>query len=175
MIGKRSSSARVGDDLRYSRVSHVITNGEGLLFTERLLGIDVHHQLLRPSRPHHERGGRAALRWQSSGKLRTIVRREPHALDDAALRARQRPEHRGRLRAHRRGDGRNHEQISHSLEARAMKAAVCNRRHGYISEGEGLDAVHFSGFDQGADAAPYNAAYVVAGEERILAVQGTTS
>ena len=33
-----ASSARVGDDLRYSRVSHVITNGEGLLFTERLLG-----------------------------------------------------------------------------------------------------------------------------------------
>ena len=43
---------------------------------------------------------------------------------------------------------------------------------GYISGGDGLDAVHFSGFDQGADAAPYNAAYVVAGEERIPAVQG---
>ena len=33
-----ASSAWAGDDLRYSRASHVITNGESLIFTERLLG-----------------------------------------------------------------------------------------------------------------------------------------
>ena len=33
-----ASSAWAGDDLRYSRASHVITNGESLIFMERLLG-----------------------------------------------------------------------------------------------------------------------------------------
>ena len=58
--------------------------------------------------------------------------------NDATLRARQRPGRRVRRRAHRRGDGRDHEQIARLVGAHAMKAAVCNRRHGVrLWTGEG--------------------------------------
>ena len=54
-----------------------------------------------------------------------------------------------------------------------MKAAVCNRRHGCASlNGDGFDAVHSCGFDQGGAAAPSNVAFVVSAERCILAVQG---
>ena len=43
---------------------------------------------------------------------------------------------------------------------------------GCLKVGKGLDAVDFAGLDQGRNAAPGYAAFVVAGEERILAIDG---
>ena len=50
--------------------------------------------------------------------------------------------------------------------------AVGDRRQGGLEVGEGLDAVDFAGLNQRCDAAPSVAAFVVTGEERILAIEG---
>ena len=50
--------------------------------------------------------------------------------------------------------------------------AVGDRLEGCLEVGEGLDAVDFRRLDQGCDAAPCLPAFVVAGEERVLAAQG---
>ena len=49
--------------------------------------------------------------------------------------------------------------------------AVGNRGQGCLEIGEGLDAVDFAGFDQRSDAAPGDAAFVMAGEERVFAIK----
>ena len=50
--------------------------------------------------------------------------------------------------------------------------AVGDGCQGGLEIGEGLDAVDLAGFDQRGDAAPGDAAFVMAGEERIFAIEG---
>lgn len=47
-----------------------------------------------------------------------------------------------------------------------------DRREGGLQISEGLDAVDLAGLDQRGDAAPGDAAFVMAGEECILAIEG---
>ena len=49
--------------------------------------------------------------------------------------------------------------------------AVGNRGQGSLEIGEGLDAVDLAGFDQRGDAAPADAAFIMAGEERVFAIE----
>ena len=53
-----------------------------------------------------------------------------------------------------------------------MRVAVGDRGQGRLEIGEGLDAVDFAGFDQRSDAAPGDAAFVMANEERVFAIEG---
>ena len=53
-----------------------------------------------------------------------------------------------------------------------MRVAVCDGREGRLEIGEGLNAVDFAGFDQRGDAAPGGTAFVMAGEERVFAIEG---
>ena len=43
---------------------------------------------------------------------------------------------------------------------------------GCLEIGEGLDGVDFAGLDQRGDAAPRDAAFIMAGEERVFAIEG---
>lgn len=49
--------------------------------------------------------------------------------------------------------------------------AVGNRCQGCLKICEGFDAVDLASFDQRGDAAPGDAAFVVAGEERVFAIE----
>ena len=101
-----ASSARVGADLRYCRVSHVITNGESLLFTERLLGYPASDD---------DRHAPAALQCYSESRLRHPLRILPPAqvvavhlkseplLEGAALAALTLDSARNRVHRNRRG------------------------------------------------------------------------
>jgi len=50
--------------------------------------------------------------------------------------------------------------------------AVGDRCQGGLQIGVGLDAVDLDGFYQRLDATPGDAAFVVTGEERVLAIEG---
>ena len=49
--------------------------------------------------------------------------------------------------------------------------AVGDGCQGGLEIGEGLDAVDLAGFDQRGDAAPGDAAFIMAGEERVFAIE----
>ncbi len=57
----------------------------------------------------------------------------------------------------------------------ALRVAVGDRGQGCLEICEGLDAVDLAGFDQRGDAAPGDAAFVMASEEGILAIEGDGS
>ena len=50
--------------------------------------------------------------------------------------------------------------------------AVGDGRQGGLEICKGLDAVDFAGFDQRSDAAPGDATFIMAGEERVFAIKG---
>lgn len=52
-----------------------------------------------------------------------------------------------------------------------MRVAVGDGCQGGLEIGEGLYAVEFAGFDQRSDAAPSDAAFIVTGEECVLAIE----
>jgi len=52
-----------------------------------------------------------------------------------------------------------------------LRVAVGDRREGGLEVGEGLNVVDLAGADQRGDAAPGDAAFVVTGEERVLAIE----
>lgn len=53
-----------------------------------------------------------------------------------------------------------------------MRVAVGDGCQGCLEISEGLDAIDLAGLDQRGNAAPGDAAFVVAGEEGILAIEG---
>jgi hypothetical protein len=53
-----------------------------------------------------------------------------------------------------------------------LRVAVGDGRQGGLEIGDGLDPVGLAGLDQRGDAAPGDAAFIVTGEERILAIEG---
>ncbi len=53
--------------------------------------------------------------------------------------------------------------------------AVGERCQGGLETGKGLDAIDLAGFDQRSDASPGDAAFVVTGKERVLAIEGDGS
>lgn len=53
-----------------------------------------------------------------------------------------------------------------------MRLTVGDGRQGRLEVGERLDAVDFAGFDHRSDAAPGGAAFVMAREQGILAIEG---
>ena len=91
----------------------------------------------------HTFASQAAMSGHSVARGGASARPRPGA-DDAALRTRQRPGRRGRRRAHRRGDGGNHEQNTRLIRGHAMKASVCNQ-------------LQHQGVDRRADTTPIGA------------------
>ena len=56
-----------------------------------------------------------------------------------------------------------------------MRVAIRDGRERRLEVGEGLYAVDLAGFDQRSDAAPGDAAFVMASEEGVLAIEGDGS